>query len=247
MSIEKLLTSKAVILYLLEMIDMKYIDLEKSYIAPSGKAFFRIDTDKLAEPPLEVTNPRYILENTIFDLACNYKYAMDRLCYAALNQDVECERKILPNNEDEYYIPYIVSPVGTNEHLTTICVRHKGISMSLPDDFITETINLLEEQPEYNHCRSLINSFVVKANEWVREQIRKKLFDGKVSGEFRQDVIVDNVYLSRRTKDGKAISYIINNWYTHYAKGFVKWTDIDNGEGAIFAALAAENYKEVYV
>lgn len=32
MSIEKLLPSKAVILYLLEMIDMKYIDLEKSYI-----------------------------------------------------------------------------------------------------------------------------------------------------------------------------------------------------------------------
>lgn len=164
MSIENLLSSKAVILYLLEMIDMKYIDLEKSYIAPSGKAFFKIDTDRLAEPSFETPNPRYILENTIFDLACNYKYA---LCCVA---NVECERKILPNNEDEYYIPYVVSPLGTKEHLTTICVRHKGIPMSLPDDFITETINLLEEQPEYNHCKNLINNFVGKANEWVREQ-----------------------------------------------------------------------------
>lgn len=182
MSIEKLLTSKAVILYLLEMIDMEYIDLKKSYIAPSGTAFFKIDTDKLTKPSFETPSPRYILENTIFDLACNYKYAMDKLCYAALNQDVECERKILPNNEDEYYIPYVVSPVGTNEHLTTICVRHKGISMSPPDDFITETINLLEEQPEYNHCRSLINSFVVKANEWVREQnlLRKNYMEVSV-------------------------------------------------------------------
>ena len=247
MSIEKLLSNKAVILYLLEMADMKYIDLEKSYITPSGKAFFRIDTDKLAKPPLKVTNPRYILENTIFDLACNHKYAMDKLCYAALNQNVECDRKILPNNEDEYYIPYVVSPVGTKEHLTTICVRHKGILMSPTDDFITETINLLENQPEYNNCKKLINNFAAKANEWVREQIRKKLFDDKADGDYRQDVIVNNVYLSRRTKDGRAISYIINNWYTHYAKGFVKWTDIDNGEGAILAALAAENYMEVSV
>ena len=179
MSIEKLLPSKAVILYLLEMIDMKYIDLEKSYITPSGKAFFRIDTDKLAEPHLETLNPRYILENTIFDLACNYKYAMNKLCYAT---DVECDRKILPNIEDEYYIPYVVSPVGTNEHLTTICVRHKGIPISPPDNFITETINLLEEQPEYNHCRSLINNFVTKANEWVRKQnlLRKNYMEVSV-------------------------------------------------------------------
>ncbi len=169
MSIEKLLSSKSVRLYLLEMIDMKYIDLEKSYITPSGTAFFKIDTDKLTEPPSETPNPRYILENTIFDLACNYKYAMDKLRCAAINQDVECERKILPNNEDEYYIPYVVSPVGTNKHLTTICVRHKGIPMSPPDDFITETINLLKEQPEYNYCKSLINNFVIKANEWVAE------------------------------------------------------------------------------
>lgn len=167
MSIENLLSNKAVILYLFDMIDMKYIDLEKSYITSSGTAFFKIDTDKLTKPPLEIANPRYILENTIFDLACNYKYAMKKLCCAA---DSECDRKILPNNEDEYYIPYVVSPVGTKEHLTTICVRHKGIPMSPPDDFITETINLLKEQPEYNYCKSLINNFVTKANEWVREQ-----------------------------------------------------------------------------
>ena len=170
MSIENLLPSKDIRLYLLEMIDMKYIALEKSYITSSGTAFFKIDTDKLAEPPLEVTNPRYILENTIFDLACNYKYAMDKLRCDAINQDVECERKILPNIKDEYYIPYVVSPVGTKEHLTTICVRHKGISMSPPDDFITESINLLKEQPEYNYCKSIINNFVTKADEWVREQ-----------------------------------------------------------------------------
>ncbi len=138
----------------------------------------------------------------------------------------------------------MVSPVGTKEHLTTICVRHKGIPMSLPEDFIPATINLLQEQPEYNHYQSHINNFITKANEWVREQIRKKLFDDKANGDFRQDVIVDNVYLSRRTNEGKATSYIINNWHTHYAKGFVKWTDIDNGEGAVFAALA-ENYMEV--
>lgn len=164
MSIEKLLPSKSVLLYLLEMIDMKYIDLEKSYITPSGTAFFKIDTGKLTNPPLEDANPRYILENTIFDLACNYKYAL--CCFA----NVECERKILPNSEDKYYIPYVVSPVGTKEHLTTICVRYKGILMSPPDDFITETINLLKEQPEYNYCKSLINNFVTEANEWVREQ-----------------------------------------------------------------------------
>lgn len=237
MSIEKLLPSKSVRLYLLEMIDMQYINLEKSYITPSGTTFFNIDMDKLAEHPLEVTNPRYILENTIFDLAYNYKYAMSMLRCTNFNKDTECTRKILPNNEDEYYIPYVVSPVGTNEHLTTVCVRHKGFMMSTPDDFITETLNLLENQPEYNYCKSLINSFVVKANEWVRERVRKKLFDGKVGGEFRQDTIVEDVYLNRRANDNKAITYIINNWYTHYAKGTVNWTDIDNGAGSIFVAL----------
>lgn len=243
MSIEKLLTNKAVILYLLEMIDMKYIDLEKSYITSSGTSFFKIDTDKLTKSPLETMSPRYILENTIFDLACNYKYAMNKLCCAALNQDVECERKILPNNEDEYYIPYVVSPVGTKEHLTTICVRHKGVLMSPPDDFITETINLLKEQPEYNYCKGLINNFVTKADEWVKEQIRKKLFDDRADGDFRQDFIMDGVYFNKRIENNKIIVYIINKWYIHYAKGFVKWTDIDNGEEAIFAA---ENYVEVF-
>lgn len=226
MSIEKLLSNKDVILYLLEMADMKYIDLEKSYITPSGTAFFKINTDKL---PSETANPRYILENTVFDLACNYKYAMEKLCCAA---DSECNRKILPNNDDEYYIPF-----GNNENLTTICVRHKGFMMSPTDDFITETINLLENQPEYNNCKKLINNFAAKANEWVREQIRKKLFDGKVNGEFKQDFIMDGVYFGKRIEDNKTKVYIINNWYTHYAKGFVKWIDIDNGEGKIFVAL----------
>lgn len=237
MSIEKLLMSKAVKLYLLNMIDMKYINLDKSYITRSGIVLFKIETDKLAEYPSETSDPRYILENTIFDLACNYKYAMGKLLGVTPNQD-KVSRKVLPNDEDEYYIAYIVSPIDT-EHLTTFFVRHKGIMMSPPDDFITESMNWLKDSksPEYSYCKSLINNFVTKANEWVREQIRKKLIDGKINGEFRQDLIMDSVYFNRRAMNNKIVVYIINNWYVHYTKGSVKWIDIDNGEGAVFVAV----------
>lgn len=237
MSIEKLLMSKSAKLYLLDMINMEYIDLNRSYISHSGIVLFKIDTDKLAKHPTKTSDPKYVLENTIFDLACNYKYAMGRLLNTDSNQG-GASRKVLPNDKDEYYIAYIVSPVET-EHLTTFFVKHRGLMMSPPDDFITETINWLKDSnaPEYDCYKSIINGFVVKANEWVREQIRKKLIDGKIDGEFRQDMIIDGVYFNRRTINNKIVVYIINNWYTHYAKGFVKWIDIDNGEGAVFVAV----------
>lgn len=237
MSIEKLLMSKSVKLYLLDMINMEYIDLDRSYISHSGTVLFKIDTDKLAEYPAETSTPKYILENTIFDLACNYKYAMSKLLSTDPNQD-KVSRKVLPNDKDEYYIAYIVSPVKT-EHLTTFSVKHKGVMMSPPDDFITETMNWLKDSnaSEYDYYKNLVSGFVTKANEWVRGQIRKKLIDSKIGGEFRQDVIIDGVYFNRRTINNKIVAYIVNNWYIHYAKGSVKWIDIDNGEGAVFVAV----------
>lgn len=238
MSIEKLLMSKSVKLYLLDMINMEYIDIDKSYITPSGTVLFKIDTDKLAKTSSEASDPKYILENTIFDLACNYQYAMGKLIGVDPKQDTSYVRKVLPNDNDEYYISYIVSPVGT-EHITTIFVKHLGLMMSPPDDFVTETMNFLKDAqaPEYNDYKSRLNNFASRADEWVREQIREKLIDGKVGGEFRQDLIIDGVYFNRRTVNHKIVVYIINNWHIHYARGFVNWTDIDNGEGAIFVAL----------
>lgn len=240
MSIEKFLLNRAVRLYLLDLIDMKYINLDKSYIIPSGTVLYNIDVDKLPEFAVEneTVAPREILESAIFDFAYNYKYVMDKLFCVGLNKKTECDRKVLPDKTDEYYIPYVVSPVGRGEnHLTTIAVRHKEFLMFPPDDFITETMNWLKGQSEYNYYKSLINNFVTKANEWVREQIRQKLFDSKINGVFHQDLIKDNVYFNRRTVGDSSVTYIINDWFTHYAKGCVKFIDIDNGKGLIYAAL----------
>lgn len=62
MSNVNLLLSKAVKFYLLDLIDIRCTDLEKSYVSPSGETMFRIDISKLPECPVECPDPKTLLE-----------------------------------------------------------------------------------------------------------------------------------------------------------------------------------------
>ena len=234
-----LLSGKAIKLYLLDMIDMKYIDLETSFISSTGIIFFRIDTEKLPQSPAETPNPKYVLENTIFDLSYNHRYILDKLRCTDQDEEEKCVRKNLPNDNDEYFIPFEVSPTTADGSITTFIVKHNGTANSPVDDFVTTTMQWLKDfkHPEYAYYKTLTEKFTEQANEWVRKQICTRLMSDGVKGNFRQDTIVADTYFHRRNESGNDIYYIVHEWWKRIKKGYVQWTDIDNGEGKIFVAL----------
>lgn len=232
MSKTNLLSNKSVKFYLLDLIDIRYIDLEKSYVSPSGETMFRIDISKLPECPAECPDQKTLLEKTIFDLTFNYGCIKEKIC----GNDKKSERRVLPNGNDKYYIVYDSSAKAPS---VTFMIIHNKIPMEPKTDFIRTTMKWLNDfdKSNYKQYRKRINKFAERAKEIIKEKIRNRLFGNDIAGEFIHDDIVRDTYLHRRNIDGRRVVYIIYEWYRHLLKGTVQWVDIDNGKGNVFVTL----------
>ena len=234
-----LLTSNAVKLYLLNLINMEYVNLDKSYITPSGKILFNIDIDKV--PKYETTEPRVVFENTLFDFAFNTTYVKTIVGSDTedISEDIDTIfRRNRPNHIEEYYIPFVVCSKAKICRIDTFAVKYKGMLNSPPDDYIESMMEWLKksEQFEYDLRKKQFDTFSRQAIEWVKQQIRDTLLKNTL-GDFCSDDLQRHTYLCIRKLDDNKIFYSIYEWWKHLRKGTVKWTDIDNGEGNIFVAL----------
>ena len=235
-----LLTSNAVKLYLLDLVNMEYVNLSKSYIAPSGKILFNIDIDKVPKYS-ETTEPRVVFENTLFDFAFNTAYvnAVTDCDNKEIAEDIDTIlRRNKPNHTEEYYIPFVVCSKAKTCRIETFAVKYKGMLNSPPDDYIESTMEWLKtsEQSEYELRKKQFEVFSGQAIEWVKQQIRDTLLKNTL-GDFCSDDLQRHTYLCIRKLDDSKIFYSIYEWWKHLRKGTVEWVDIDNGEGNIFAAL----------
>lgn len=245
MSIEKILTDsltrKSVTLYLLDLIDMKYINLDKSYVTPSSEIYFNIDIDKSPKyfDTSGIIEPRDILENTLFDFTFNISYA-SALCAGYSSEEIKdvIHRKILPNHEEEYYIPFVVCSKAKTCRIDTFAVKYKGVLDSPQDDYVKTTMECFEmaKQPEYKIYKERFKTFSGEAIEWVKQQIRNTLLKNTL-GDFYADDLQQYTYSCRRKLDNRDIFYVIYEWWRHLREGGVTWTDLDNGKNNIFAAL----------
>lgn len=235
-----LLTSNDVKLYLLNLVNMEYVNLDKSYITPSGKILFNIDIDKVPKYS-ENTEPRVVFENTLFDFAFNITYV--KAITDCDNEEIAADidtilRRNKPNHTEEYYIPFVVCSKAKTCRIETFAVKYKGMLNSPPDDYIESTMEWLKtsEQPEYELRKKQFETFSGRAIEWVKQQIRDTLLKNTL-GDFCSDDLQRHTYLCIRNLDDNKIFYSIYEWWKHLRKGAVKWIDIDNGEGNIFVAL----------
>lgn len=211
--------------YLLDIIDMKYIDLEKSHISQLGGAVFRIDVDRLPKYPYSDVSSQEVLRQTLFDMAFN----------SGNGQTV----KVIPNENDEYSIIMDFLPEKCS---LSFVVRHNNIPMLPHNGYITDMMEYMKEldsnrNSRYYHCKKGIRRFVQEANNYIKEQIRNKFFLENVKGSFVSDDIRGDTYFQRRSTGDKKIWYVIYNWQRHLLNGSVQWADIDNGEGSMYAAL----------
>lgn len=234
-----LLTSNSVKLYLLDLVNMEYVNLDKSYITPSGKILFNIDIDKV--PKYSKITPRTVFENTLFDFAFNTKYvkAITDCDTEDVSEDIDIIlRKNKPNHTEEYYIPFVVCSKAKTCRIDTFAVKYKGVLNSPPDDYIKTIMQEFKtsEQPEYQLYKERFTKFSTQALEWVKQQIRNTLMTNTI-GDFCSDIIQRHIYFCKRCFDKRDIYYIIYEWWKHLKNGSIKWTDMDNGEGNIFAAL----------
>lgn len=101
---------------------------------------------------------------------------------------------------------------------------------------ITNIISLIEYQhPEYEKYKTAYDNFNALVKERLKQQIRNIMTD--VKGEFVKDIFKEDTYFQSRTDKQKDIYYTIYRWWEKLINGEVDFTDIDNGEGAVFVAL----------
>lgn len=235
-----LLKNDSIKLYLLGLVDMKYINLDKSYITPSGKVLFNIDIDKVPKYS-ENTEPRGIFESTLFNFAFNTAYvnAITDCNTEEIIEDIDIIfKKNKPNHTEEYYIPFVVCSKAKTCRIDTFAVKYKGMLNSPPDDYIKSVMEWLQtsEQSEYKLYKKRFETFSGQAIEWVKQQIRDTLLKNTL-GNFCADDLQRHTYSCRRKLDDRDIFYVIYEWWRHLREGSVKWMDIDNGEGNIFVVL----------
>lgn len=212
-------------LYLLDIIDMKYIDLKKSHISQLGGVVFRIDVDRLPKYPYSDVSSQEVLRQTLFDMAFN----------SGNGQIV----KVIPNENDEYSIIIDFLPEKCS---LSFAVRHNNIPMASQEGYIETTMEFLKSlnsniNSKYRCYNKGIKKFVREAKGYIKKQIRNKFFRKGVKGNFVSDDIRGDTYFQRRSIGDKKIWYVIYNWQRHLLNGSVQWADIDNGEGSMYAAL----------
>lgn len=102
---------------------------------------------------------------------------------------------------------------------------------------IANIIFLMEQHqsPEYEKYKTAYDNFNALVKERLKQQIRKMMTD--VKGEFVKDTFKEDTYFQFRTDKQKDIYYTIYRWWEKLINGEVNFTDIDNGEGAVFVAL----------
>lgn len=209
-------------LYLLSIIKMKYIDLEKSHISHLGGAIFRIDVDKLPEYPFADLSPLEVLRKTLFDMA--------------FNSLGEKSGNMIPNDNDEYDIIMDIMPTKCK---LSFLVRHNNIPMLPQDGFIERFMSCLKSVDSlgdrkdscYKNFKKDIEKFIKEANDYIKEQVRNKFFLENVQGSFVSDDIRGDTYFQRRSTGDKKIWYVIYNWRRHLLNGSVQWADIDTERG----------------
>lgn len=230
------LISKYIEFYPLDLIDMKYINLDKSYVTSSGKVYFNIDVDKV-DKYSKTTSSRSMIENTLFDFTFNEQcFIASCAGYDDIKNTIK--RKFLPNHNEEYYIPFVVCSKAKTCRIDTFAVKYKGVLNSPLEDYVKSTMNLLKtsQQSEYETYKEKLTIFSRQAIEWVKKQIRNTLLTDTL-GDFCSDDLQRHTYSCKRKLEDKNIFYVVYEWWKYLREGSVTWTDIDNGEGAVFVAL----------
>lgn len=207
-------------LYLLDIINEKYIDLDGSFIGNNGEIFLKIKTDILPIPHFEIKT----------------KHGLVRTYYSV--KDV-LERFINPSSieQNNYYIvcDYMGKPIDLRG-TTNVCDKIIGIYNHR--NIINEILGTMDnlKHSDYIKYREWIKGFTKVINEWIKNKIRSSSLFDNAKGQFVADRITGNTYLQRRDFQGD-VYYIMSEWWDNLASGTVIWADIDNGEEKKFVSV----------
>ena len=208
-------------LYLIDIINEKYIDLDNSFIGNNGEIFLKIKIDILPIPHFEIKT----------------KHGLVRTYYSV--KEV-LERFINPSSieQNNYYIvcDFTGKPIDLRG-TTNVCDKIIGVynHCNIINEILT-TMNDLK-YPDYTKYSEQTKVFSRFVRVWISNKIRiSSLFDN-TKGEFVADGITGNVYLQRRNCNNEDIFYIIPEWWDNLASGMVEWTDVDNGDEKTFVSV----------
>lgn len=224
-------------LCLLDLVNMEFVNKDKSFIGDDGVVYFNIDQEKFPIPVIHETDKLNI--KRVYYSTADF---LERTLFESIFENMDA----VPNESDEYYIKF--------HTLTTIHENHYSTSNKETVQGFVEEFAIKHDGKIYSsgsecdvlfylkHNKSLafqtyMNKFInftTEANEWVREKIRTVLFDyTKVIGNFSKDMLKSDTYFQETDKH---VFYIIHKWWEEYNKKQIEWQDITNGDKLTFVA-----------
>lgn len=211
-------------LYLLDMINEKYIDLDldNSFISNNGEIFLKIKTDALPIQNIKVVKPKGTgcIYHSVKDV---FEKGLFEICiFERSNYYIVC---------DNTGKPFDLRGMSKFKDEPIRVLNHHNII----NEIMTTMENL--KHPDFYKCREQLNDFKLIVQNWIKTQIRDTLFIDNVKGIFSADSIKDDTYFQRRTDNESDIYYIIHHWWINLLTSQVRWTDIDGGQGKVFVSI----------
>lgn len=208
------------------ILNMKYIEKDKTLISPkgedwlrNGKVYFKLNTNN----------------NTV------KKYLP--IIFDNIMKDYFVHPRKQPN--DEYYIMYDSEDKladgmedKTKGGLTDFAIRRNGKIYYESTGIISSTLMYMKylNHPQLERAKRMVSSFAHECYDWIKEKIQKTLMTN-VKGKYVVDNIEIDTYFQRRCDGDICYDYIIHDWCRRLAnKENISWVDL-LGEDKVYVAI----------
>lgn len=208
------------------ILDMKYIEKDKTLILSKGKdpyiddkVYFKLDTnDNMVKKYMDI----------IFDSIMRDYFLHPR-----------------KRSNDEYYIVYdskdkIASGMEDKAKggLSNFAIRRNGKIYYESCEIIGGTLMYMESlnHPKLEEAKQMVSKFAHECYDWIKEKIQRTLMIN-VKGDYVIDNIEFDTYFQRRCKDESCYDYIIHDYHKRLANNeIITWADFMD-EGKVYVAI----------
>lgn len=150
-----------------------------------------------------------------------------------MSEPLDDERDTAINNaisDGDIFLAY--DPIN---HVTEALVTEHGAVRRNYD--ILPILFFMEENKHPNLKKYRLAYCVL--NAFIKDRFKSKILElmTETKGDFVKDNFINDTYFQLRCCNGENVYYIIYRWWDKLINKAVKFTDIDNGKGAVFVAL----------